>query len=146
MLLRSHRYLVITTLSLFVLIGTVVVWYVFLTSTKNAGNLVASAPVVTPLLLAQKYHDNLGNIINQLEPLLNRELTVSDSAGLIKLKDELLKLMVPQKSQEFHLNLVLKISKLVELLKPGRVAIAAKGSPTITSTQTSLKNLLKQAP
>lgn len=145
MLLRSQRYLVITTLSLFVLIGTVMVWYA-LSTPKNNNNLVTLAPIVAPAELLQKYRDSLNSIISKLEPILNRKLESSDIAELVKLKEELLTLVVPQNAQEFHLNLVLRISKLVDLFKPGRVVLATKESTAITNAQISLKNLLKQAP
>lgn len=152
MLLHSHRYLIITILSFFVLIGAVVAWYILSTPMiidpriNNNNNSVTSAPIVAPEELLQKYRDSLNGIISRLEPILNRKLEPSDGAELVKLKGELLTLMVPQNVQEFHLNLVLKISKLVDLFKPARMASVAKESTAITNAQTSLKNLLKQAP
>jgi hypothetical protein len=138
---RTHQVAIVLVAAALLLIGGAVVFVE--TRGHTAPALTnTQTEVVSAAQIAQKYQVGIRAAAAELEPLLNRKLVAADQAALAALRDELVALKVPPQAQSFHLQLVLKVSLLNELLGPGKVTAAARGVPTVAGTQGELKTLL----
>lgn len=120
-----------------------------LVSSKDKTNQLSNnlvLPSLTPEEVKINYRVGFQKIAERLGILLDRKLGSADEAEIVGIKDDLVKLAVPPGLQPYHLGLVLKVSLLAELLKPGRVVLASRNAPTLIDTQAELKKLLQTAP
>lgn len=114
--------------------------------------IIRSQPVVnedqTDLAAAKvqvvaNYQTELRRVLTGLAPLLDKELSAKDAADLANWRDQLVNLAVPLEQQTKHLQLVLKLSLLVDLLSPGHLRLASQGLPTVPELELQLKQLVR---
>ncbi len=144
MLARKYR-LAIAGTSALLLVVLGVLAYQQTKSTQTVPTPTTSA-VVTPAEVLMHYRTGLAQATVKLEPLLARPLQAPDQSQLMAVRDQLVALSVPLTYQSYHLQLVLKLSLLSELVTPGRVRAAARGIPTAASTRLELQQLLNSGP
>lgn len=103
----------------------------------------AVSKVNDPAVVVARYQSGIQQIKQSLLPLLDRELKSEDGAAVRAIHQAALQLSVPKNEQQFHMKLVLALSRLADLLEPKRVALAATGkTPTVIGTQAELKTLV----
>ncbi|MFA4937108.1 MAG: hypothetical protein WC575_02360 [Patescibacteria group bacterium] len=86
------------------------------------------------------YFQGAGNELEILKPYLDKKLTIADTAELVKIKDQLLKLRVPVGYQDFHLSLVIKLSQLEDLLNSKNLV----ADTSVASLQKDLTALVEE--
>ncbi|MBI5733560.1 MAG: hypothetical protein HY973_01265 [Candidatus Kerfeldbacteria bacterium] len=89
------------------------------------------------------YQTELGRVLAGLAPLLDKKLEAKDAVELANWRDQLINLAVPLEQQTKHLQLVLKLSLLVDLLSPGYLRLASQGLPSVSELELQLKQLVK---
>ena len=115
-------------------------------SAKSDSSTIETAPFISPAEVAAAYDTGYKLIVEQLRPILASQLTAADMPGLGSARDQLVALTVPSKLQSRHLQMVLKLSLLNELLKSTRVTVAlSRGVPTVAKTQQDLLKLLNDS-
>lgn len=117
-------------------------WYVVTTARPAPSPVPQASAPVDLAALAAGYRTVLGEVERDLTSFLDRALTADDLPKLTGLRDRLVGLSVPRELQQRHLTLVLGLTRLVELLSPGRVVVASRSVPTVSSIQAELKRLL----
>jgi hypothetical protein len=114
-------------------------------SNLNSSDLstVETISTVSVAQLTADYVTGYKSVSEQLKFLMEKKLTDADIPSIIKVRDQLLALTVPTNFQTQHLQLVLKLGLLHELLKPTSVVMAAgRGAPTVAKTQQEVIKLL----
>ncbi|MBI5466483.1 MAG: hypothetical protein HY974_04295 [Candidatus Kerfeldbacteria bacterium] len=103
----------------------------------------AAEPSISPAALLAAYEARHQAVVERLRPLLERKLSTEDIPALNSARDELVALMVPSERRAQHLQLVLKLALLNELLQPTRLTIASsRGAPTVAGAQRELVKLV----
>ncbi|GEM_PF-3889201 len=95
--------------------------------------------------MAATYRRELTSVTAEVSPFLDRELGPSDVPALQLLRERLVLLTVPRGAQQNHLAITLALSRLTELLQPGRVVVASRAAPTLRGTQAELKQIITRA-